>query len=381
MRRRRDRETDPPIELWGAEAEPDGAQQVQRGASPRTLGTIALVLAALVGAALAFDGGSADEGTVASTTTTTTRRTTTVTTRPPTTTTTFPVGPVLSPTVEGILVLGSTGNAWPWFDVATGEHGSVEVDTVDGWSALAVRGGIVTLEQQEAVFHPIPSGAPVVLGAASQVFAGDDDTAVWLWPSQGSEPEVRAVLVDLAGRPLDEVVVPQPWVSGSTVGGLVFNAGGRVYLAGSGGVRPIGQGEVHGVGAGGVVVRTCSDEGRCGFRRIDPSRGTETILELEGDIAFGLDVTVAPDGRMVAVPYGPDESFGAQAFAADGRPLGLVTDDSPQGRPVWLPGDAGLLVVTWSGVLHVSMGPEGLRSTELEVFAPFRNEAVYFVTR
>ena len=382
MRRRRDRDGPPPIEPWGAAPEPDGFQRVQRRGSPRVAVAIALAIVALVAAGLALDGGSTEPGAVETSTTTTTRRTTTrpATTRP-TTTTTFPVGPVLQPVVEGTLVLGSTGNAWTWIDLATGEHGEVEVDTVDAWSAVAVRGGIVTIEQREAVFHPVPTGDPVSLGTAYQVFAGDDGTHVWLWPSEGSEPEVRATLVDLAGRVLDDVVVPQPWVNGSTAGGLVFNAGGRVYLARPDGIRAITRGEVHGVGPGGIVVRTCADDGRCEFRRFDAVRGTETVLELGSDPAFGMDVTVAADGRMVAVPYGPDESLGVQAFAPDGRSLGMVTDDSLQGRPVWLPGDAGLLLVTWTGVLHVSMGPEGLRSTELEALEPFRNEAVYFVTR
>ena len=103
--------------------------------------------------------------------------------------------------------------------------------------------------------------SPTKLGAVALLLVAG------LWPSEGAEPEVRATLVDLAGRVLDEVLVPQPWVNGSTAGGLVFNAGARVYLA------------------------------------------------------------------------------------------------------------------TSNGALHGCLGPEGLRSTELEALEPFRNEAVDFVTR
>lgn len=348
------------------------------------MGAVALVIVALVAAGLAFDGGSADEGAAASTTTTTTRRTATTrpsTTTRPTTTTTFPIGPVLSPTVDGILVMGSGGaTTWRWVDLASGELGEVEVGlNVDAWSALAVRGGIVTVTDGEAVLLPVPTGESRILGPAAQVFAGDDDDHVWLVQEPGEGSTVTALLVDLGADVLAEVVVPQPWVNGSTRGGLVFNAGGRTYLATPDGVRPIAQGEVHGVGRGGVVVRTCTDAARCSFRRLDAVTGRSVRLELAADPPSGVDATIAGDGRTVLVPYGPAQVFAVEAFAADGSALGIVSDRDLQGRPVWLPGDGGLLVPTYDGVLHTWIDGEGLHSTEVESLGRFRTEALFLI--
>jgi hypothetical protein len=351
---------------------------------------LVVAIAAVLAIGLAVDGSddpSATDGAVDGERSTTTSTATTSTTEPRRTTTTPVTSPATGPVFEeetggAVLVLGSyTITRWAWIDLDTGTRGSIEVDSTDGQSGVAVRGGVVVMGPGGAMYRPVPEGPGVSLGRAEQIVGSGDPYAVWLLtgPPDGAG-HWTARLVDLAARERAVVSVPVPYVTGGTETGLVFAAGGRVYHATPEGVRPIATGEAVASTAGQAVVLVCDDQAECALERIDVLTGHSLRYEpLLDPFRNGYTAVPGPRGAMAVVVYGPAEPT-LTWFDATGRQVGSVEVPRITGTPVWLPGDLGLLVPSDPVLQRVRVVEGGLTLEPVERMADAVVENPYVIT-
>jgi hypothetical protein len=138
--------------------------------------------------------------------------------------------------------------------------------------------------------------------------------------------------------------VPSGYVAGASSEGLLFERGGRVYLADEGGVRPVAIGQVVGAVGDLMLLFTCDDDARCGAELREVGGGGGRQLPIEGSLDGGFEITTHVDGRFVVTAYGSDGGIEMTLFEADGTLVGpLGSDPSLSGPLSWLPGDAGLV--------------------------------------
>lgn len=350
----------PPVEVW-AEGEPPerDVQRVEVGGGRGRRGSMVALaaLALLVVGGLLLGGGDDSSRDGASqdddeSSTTLPRSTSTTRQRPTTTSstsTTAVLGPIL-PVQTGAAVLAwsdATGR-WTWLDLDTGLLRPVEVRSDDAYSAVPVRGGVVVQQDGEAAFVPLPEGEQVELGPSDQVVSTGLPDAVWLvrigtgrgLPG-GSETTAR--LVGLDGEIRVTVAVPQlAYAAGATADGLVFTAGGRTYLAGAEGVRPLGVGDTLSVADPFVVLLACDERAECAPEVINTRTGRRrTLRGVSSPHPYSVSVIVSSAGE-VAVAQHEDER-GLSVYDTSGRIVGRSAGYLADVSVRWLPGGAGLV--------------------------------------
>jgi hypothetical protein len=369
--RRRQPDERPPIEVVGVEPGLTSLQHVSTGGpgGPRRHGTRGLVLGAvvvgmlLIGLALGDDDD--DDSPTASqalaedaedTTSTTRRRTTTTSTRPRATTTeaTLQVGPVFAgQQVSGWLLSGNQ-SGWTLVDIETGAQSDPDLPFDNPYATRTVEGGVIVVRSsRQAEYHdlrvPTEDREAIELGPADQVLPSGTPDQVWLIDSGGrfeeaAEGETRASLVDLSGRELRSFAVPSGYVAGASSQGLLFERGGRVYLADEGGVRPVAIGQVVGAVGDLMLLFTCDDDARCGAELREVSGRGGRRLAIEGSLNGGFEIASHVDGRFAVTAYGSDGGIATTLFEADGTQIGPLGRDPTLSGPLsWLPGDAGLV--------------------------------------
>ncbi len=400
----------PPIEIVGAEPAAGSLQRVTtgprgpRGPGGRVVAVAGGVVLVLV-VSLALGGGD-DEPTPGSERaeerdnsaklplkqSSTTTRPGSTTTRPSTTTTTIPVGPVLGePVGAGLLVYGESG--WQLVDLDTGQRTSPDLPILNPYTVVALRGGVVTADpdgNREATLYAIGPGGdiggPIALGRADQVLPAGRPDRLWLLDGGGrmneggafidARAEVR--LVDVHGEVLRSFEVETSFVSHGLEEGVVFDRGGRVYLANEQGVRPIAVGSSMGVIGDDLLVLGCDDDADCAVvRQPVDGRASSLVFDVADVENVGYDSSTAADGRIALTTYGGEAGQSLLLFAADGTPLGTLDGAaSPvDGPPRWLPDDLGLIATDRGGVqwIHethvrwVSTQLLGLRDLSAEV--------------
>jgi hypothetical protein len=352
-------------------------------------------------------------------TTTTVDRSGPTTTRS-TTTTSIPLGPVFGePVGVSLVVLSANGVTGTIVDLDTGARAEVRISSNDPYGSIPVRGGLVVVQQGSAEYLPLepPSLATVVtdaeaagpveareaaeaaaaaaaeearstlgairLGDADRVIASGSPDSVWLireFYEDPSQPGARAQLVDLAGRSLTEVVyVPVGYPMAATDEGIVFTVGGRVYLAGEGGVQPLMVGEVLDAAAGRIAVLTCDDEAVCTPEVRDMATGRSTRFEsIHDPYQFGIGVTLSSAGALAVLWY-QGETY--RLYDSNGQELGSIDGISSQGEPAWLPGDLGVLVAGPAGLRWVARTRDGLVSQEPPALDGLYGDIIYVIPR
>lgn len=355
------------------------------------------------------------------TTTTTSEPGGSTTTRRTTTTTSLPVGPVFGvPVGVSLLVVSSNGTTATLVDLDTGARSELSLGSEDPFGSVPVRGGIVVVRQGVALLVPLerPSLAsvdvtsseaadpvqaaeaaeaaaaaaaeearaevvPVRLGEADRVLASSSPDSVWLirdFFEDTSQPGTRAQRVDLAGQPLTEVVyVPVGYPIAATDEGLVFTTGGRVYIGGEGGVRPLMVGELLDAAAGRIVVLACDDAAVCTPQVRDLAAGGSTSFSAIRDpYQLGIGVTLSASGGLAVLSY---QRGTYTLYDPGGRSLGSVSGISPQGEPAWLPGDLGVVVAGAGGIRWITPAGGGLASQELPALSGLYGDAVFVIPR
>lgn len=365
---RRDRDPRPPVEVLGAE-EPDahlqrvevGSQRNRPGLGLLAIGGVALLLVGgivLGGSDDASDraaGNGEEERDNAERIGLKEERTTTTTRRPRPTTTTVQPRPLLPGSGVRLLVIAN-GREAELVDLSTGETLEVGVFR-DAYSAVAVRGGAVLSESRTARFRPLPSGEPVDLGDADQVFPHHDPDAVWLLTDPGGKPSVTLVGLDGHVR-AGPITLRDGWVIGSSLRGMIIQAGGRIYeLDDSGEVRPIASGEAIGVSEGRLVARTCDDQARCRFEVWDRELRTSRPLDAPSTETsyYGATIAVQPGGALATMQLYGQNGTDLALVDLDGGPYRLVEGVGSVSAVAWLPGDLGFVVVKQSELLRVQL--------------------------
>jgi hypothetical protein len=413
---RRDPDPRPPIEVWGADPGIESTDRVTvghrapLGARGRAAATCALVAAILlVGLALGDDRTTSQQQEeerdnserAALKTTTTTRTRGSTTSRPSTTTSTttatsLPTGPVFGEPVGAALLL-TTGSSsrWTFLDLDTGARTDVTLDANDVFEAVPVRNGIVVVNQTQAELVPLPgvvslgtdegvmvAAPPTPLGEAERVLASGSPDSVWLVNTEfgPGERAVRAQLVDLEGNVLSGIVrAPVGYPAGATRDGLVFWAGGRLYLATEDGVRDVLVGDVLDVAGRFLAALICDDQAVCDFHVVNTETGRTTRLR-DGPGARELEgaVVLSDTGAVALAGF---ESGAISLYDANGRSLGTVPDLQVQAVPVWLPGDLGLIVASPSGVRRISASGGGLVDEPIPALDGRRVDALHVIPR
>lgn len=354
------------------------------------------------------------------TTTTTSEQSGPTTSRPSTTTTPLPVGPVFGePVGASVLLISTNGITGTMVDLDTGARAEVRLSSDDPYNSVPVRGGLALVQRTEAVFVPLdpPSRTaavggpeavdpvaqreaaeaaaaaaaeearsqpdPVRLGDADRILSSGSPDSVWLireFYEDPSQPGARAQLVDLTGQPLTEVVfVPVGYPMAATEEGIVFTVGGRVYLAGEGGVQPLMVGEVLDAAAGRIAVLTCDDEAVCTPEVRDMATGRSTRFDsIHDPYQFGIGVTLSSSGALGVLSY---QVGTYRLYEPGGRELGSIDGISSQGEPAWLPGDLGVLVAGPAGVRWVAPTRDGLVSQEPLALEGLSGDIIYVIPR
>jgi hypothetical protein len=338
------------------------------GGNRRRTAFVVAGLVAVVGLGLVLgDGGDGGGEEAAASTTTTRRRATTTSTS---STTTLPAGPVLPVQTGASLLLANSSTTWTMLDLDTGTRSEVEIQSRDPYSAVPVSGGIVALRGDRAEYLPLlgPSaGVPVELGRADQVLASGRPDRVWLALFDDDGPfgsGGRAVLVDLSGDRIGgELHAPAGYLQSATPSGLVFVAGGRIFVVDEDGVRLLGIGEILMSSGEALVLQSCDERARCGPVLIDTTTGASTSLAGMGTpfgISYGF-ISLADDRIAFAGGGGGPEGPATITIAdRSGRVLGSVPMLDLRGEPAWLPDGQGLVVPAGNGLVRISEQGGGL---------------------
>lgn len=405
--RRRSADPRPPIEVVGAESDLSTTQHVAVGPrSPRGRGGRFLAgagaLAAIVVLGLTLSDGDETPETSSrreerdnrersdlKPTVTTDRATTT---RPTTTTTTIPVGPVISESLQGTLLVYE-GSGWVSVDLGTGARLELDIDSENAYEARGVQGGIVVIGPspggQAALYYDLRSGRPDpeprFLGRASQVVSAGSPERVWVIDGRlegNIDTTARANLVDLSGDVLQSFDVPSPYVTGGTDRGVVIARGGRSYLVDEDGTRPLGLGDVVGMTPDAVVAFACDDRAVCAVE-LQPIDGGDPIVfaALDGLHDYGFAAIAATSDRIALLRYPSPGGAGPSIVFYDGRGRLLGSSNLNQfgGEPRWLPGDLGVVSPTGDGVSWTRLVGDKWVTSELPALDGLDAEVVVLV--
>jgi hypothetical protein len=399
------------VELWGEEPAAERTQTVSVGgggsAERRRRVLAAGVVAAVVllgGLALTSGGDSGEQPeerdnsqrTALKRTTTTRPRPTTTTMRPTTTTaTSAPVapGPVFGePVGASILLLRYESAQSVLLDLDTGVVTILQIDA-NSVDAVPVRGGVVVVANDTAQLVRLPepgvapaAGAPVLpppstLGVADRVMASGSPDTVWLLHTKGPEDGggVTGQLVDLEGRPLLAAVdAPTSYPMGANRDGLVFGAGGRIYLATPQGVRELGVGELLDVDGDRLVVLTCSSAAVCSPEILDVASSRRLPLPaMPNPREFGSSFALSETGAVAVLRY--DDGGGLSLHDPEGGLEGSMPGITPMSQPEWLPGDLGVVVADAGGFLRVFATGGALDFERIQALQGRRSDVVYVI--
>jgi hypothetical protein len=285
------------------------------------------------------------------------------TTRPrPTTTTTSTILAPVVPILRGSgvrLVLSRGGGNAELLDLETGTATDINLGSSDVYSVIPVRGGIVAVEGGSAVFVPLPDGENVPLGRADQVLPSGDPESVWVVLPAGDPYTMssEAKLVSLGGEVLAGPIGPDSgYIVGASSGGLIAQAGGRIYLVDARGrTRPIVAGDVLGVSDRRLLARTCDDHAVCSLTVWDANLANPQVVDApeNASMYYGSTVVVEPGGtRAALLSYGP---HGTELSIVDlaGGTAQSVDLSGDASSVAWLPGDLGLVVAQQSRLTRV----------------------------
>ncbi|MET0901962.1 MAG: hypothetical protein ABWZ52_01865 [Acidimicrobiales bacterium] len=323
------------------------------------VGTVVVGLLA-AGVLLGDDDGTPAASERKEETTTTRRRTTT--TRPRPTTTTTLAGPLFAGHVVRGWLLSGNPDGWTLVDIESGAELESGLPFDDPYSVRAVAGGVVLLSGGEARFYdlrvPAAVREPVSLGPADRILNTMEGDKVWLVEASALPDGSRARLVDLAGRELRSLQMPEPLPTfegpflSPVVGtpeGLLFDRGGRVYMIDEAGVDVVAIGDMVGAVESSVLIFSCDEDGAtCGIDLREPSGSPIRRLDVEQPSpAFGVTVTSADDGRLALVTQQPlptGDTSVITLFEPDGRTIATMEVVGYMSNPPsWLPNGAGLV--------------------------------------
>ena len=108
---------------------------------------------------------------------------------------------------------------------------------------------------------------------------------------------------------------------------MLFDRGGRVYLADETGVEDLAVGDLIGVAGSSPVIFTCDADASCGVELLHPSGERIRRLAIEHpSIDLAADISSDALGRFAMVTYGPEDGPLISLFEPDGRLLATVED-------------------------------------------------------
>ena len=256
--------------------------------------------------------------------------------------------PVFGVAADARLLLGGgTAGVWRQLDLDTGVvHGveALEGITRDDLAGppIPVQGGVLMGDQDGPSIVPLPSGTPVafeptpgfnVLGQVIVLLESGLVDRVWvvrtLFRRDGADDTFGVTLVGTDGRVLaPEFEIPTVPLR-ATAAGVLFPAGGRVYLATPDGTRSLGVGELQDSNATQIAVLACDATSECAAEVIDVASGsTRRGPVIPGSASGGYSILLSPDGWL-AVTHA-DPSFTVSLTDPTGRTSQIGVTDLPR---------------------------------------------------
>lgn len=398
-----------PIELVTNEPEAHSEGEVSTSPSSRRwvlLGAAVMVAAAV--AVLLTGGGSTDEATPDTTTTSApdTAAPAPGDTAPPALAP-FDArrgGPLLGRRFDASLLIGGGEDPWRLVDLSSGTIRPVHaLDEAPVHTVLPIRRGVAILERPfempALVRLPVSPDGALDHGAQSSVarFAPEidevrlDGTVVGLLPGGDADhlwilhlplrppsgARMEATLVTVGGT---QVAGPVPILGtpvATTSRHVVFDAGGRTYLAGEDGVRDLGAGTAFDASVDTVARVGCDPNAICFAETVDVETG-------EARIGSALSTQAASDERVSMVLSSQGGLATVAGFEATDEPGSTppvqmlvrhpegaavaIELPSLRAEPAWLPDGSGLVVLTDIGIQHVSIEGELLAMRRIDDF-------------
>jgi len=380
--RRRDQDGRPAIELIGEdESTGDASARVELGRPAARRGKVvvgAAAVAVLLAGGLALGdedgddtGSPSEEGIDPNSTTSTSAK--------PASTTSL-LGPAAAPVFGAVadaqlLFGGGPAGVWRQLDLDTGLLQGV--DALDGltrdelaarsvsseWAPIPVGGGVILQAQERLRLVPLPEGAPRAfepmstinrLGQVVVVLESGLPDRVWvvrsLFGAQGRADGFGATLSGVDGEQLvpefEVPTLPQQ----ATADGVLFAAGGQVFLATPRGTRSLGVGELHDSNATQAAVLTCDATSECAAEVIEVASGSRRRGPVIAGAATGAYSILLSPGGWVAVTH-TDPKFTVSLTDPAGRTSQIGVSDL-RADPVWLPGELGLVALTGSALVR-----------------------------
>lgn len=189
----------------------------------------------------------------------------------------------------------------------------------NGDEAFVSQFGRTTALDSDAI--PLPPLLPGRLGGT-----------VWARPPN-AELDVESMLFTLDGTPVNNgatvTIDRATLLGGDSLGGLVIETGGDVYVTAGGdpggfttGLNRLTSGEILAIGAGHAIVRECDTVRNCTTSRLD--RATRELTTITGSPVVGSDAvgnerdvpligSMSPDGNVVLARIDPGPSADANA--------------------------------------------------------------------
>jgi hypothetical protein len=375
--RRRAQDGRPPIEVIGEDPpSADRATRVEIGREGvrrgRAAAAAAAAVATLLIGGLALNDDDQDEAGPPSTGADD-RPTTTASTAAPYASTTSLLGPapgpVLGRSAEAVLVFGGGPDGiWRQLDLDTGVLQGVEAlegvtgDALVG-SPVPVWGGVILGDRNGPRFVPLPGGAPTpfepaagleVLGQVAVLLESGRPDRVWvvrtLFSRDGADDTFGVSLSGIDGRGLTPEFEVPTMPLGATADGVLYAAGGRVYLATPGGTRSLAVGELQDSNATQVAVLACDAISECAVEVVDVASGASRRGPvMPGGASGGYSVLLSPTGWLVITHADP--KFTVSLTDPSGRTSQIGVSDL-RADPTWLPGDLGLVAITGSAIVR-----------------------------
>jgi hypothetical protein len=379
---RRDRDARPAIELVGDEpptAEPSERVEIGRSGDRRAAVAVAVaaVVALLIGGLALGDDDDKDASTPSTEASRESGTPSTTTTRPPSTTSLL--GPEAAPVFGAaahahLLFGGGPAGVWRQLDLDTGLLQGVDqlegvtpddlaLGTSPVGTPIPVRGGVIVGDGDRASVVPLPAGPsnafePIAsisrLGQVVVILESGLADRVWvvrsLFASGGGLSGFGVALAGIDGR----VLVPEFEVptlpTHATADGVLYEAGGRVYLASATGIRSLGAGDLQDSNATQVAVLGCDATSECAAEVIDVASGVKRRGPvIPGAASGGYSILLSPDGWLAVTHSEP--KFTVSLTDPTGRTSQIGVSDL-RADPAWLPGDLGLIALTGSGIIR-----------------------------
>lgn len=317
--------------------------------------------------------------------------------------------PPLGRSFDASILLGGGEAGWRTVDLATGTvREIVALDGVRVDAIVPVRGGVIVHRAPLEMPTMVPFVEDGVVEASPFVADLDEADVGWIvdlyragpdrvWavtapPGSGDSERGRATLVDLDGTRLAGPIEFVGTAVGATADRIVVEGDGGLVLAGSRGIESLGFDTPVASALDTVAGLTCDEVMRCFSQVVDVFSGD--VRRSTSVVSTGIAspravlMVLSDDGSLVTVPgfrHPPHDSAAADRSTAliitprDGESVPISLRGDIAAPPSWLSDGSGVVVLTDTGVVHVTIESGMLAARSVDGIPSTGADAIFVV--